>query len=134
MTETFADTFYFLAVLNPRDAAHAAARTAHRERKGRLVTTRWVLTEVADAFAAPAHRIKFLTLLEELESEPDVVILPVTEDQFRRGVELYRQRPDKDWPLTDCISFAVMADRGITDALTGDRHFRQAGFNPVLAP
>jgi predicted nucleic acid-binding protein len=73
-------------------------------------------------------------LLEQLEADSDVIIIPATEDWFRRGVDLYRARADKDWPLTDCISFAVMSDRGIIDALTGDHHFRQAGFNPLLAP
>jgi hypothetical protein len=51
---------------------------------------------------------------------------------MERGLDLYRSRPDKDWPLTDCISFVVMAQRGITEALTGDHHFRQAGFTPLL--
>lgn len=133
MIETFADTFYYLAVLNPRDAAHQAARTAHRGRTGRLITTQWVLTEVADALSTPANRIKFLTLLEQIEADPDVIIVPATDDWFRRSVDLYRRRPDKDWPLTDCISFVVMTEMGITEALTGDHHFKQAGFVPLLA-
>ena|SRR2546430_3751398 len=132
MSETFADTFYFLALLNPKDSAHASARDASRGRVGGLVTTHWVLTEVGDAFALPAHRAKFLALLAELETDPSVVIVPFGRRLFRRGVELYRNRPDKDWPLTDCVSFVVMTDRGIRDALTGDDHFRQAGFIALL--
>ncbi len=48
------------------------------------------------------------------------------------GWMLYSQRPDKDWGLTDCISFAVMTQEGITQAFTSDRHFEQAGFTKLL--
>jgi len=51
---------------------------------------------------------------------------------YQRGINLYAQRPDKEWSLTDCISFVVMSDRGITEALTGDHHFEQAGFRALL--
>jgi predicted nucleic acid-binding protein len=52
---------------------------------------------------------------------------------FAAGVELYGTRPDKEWSLTDCISFVVMKREGLTDALTGDRHFEQAGFKVLLS-
>ena len=48
-------------------------------------------------------------------------------------MDLYRHRKDKDWSLTDCISFAAMTDEGLTEALTADRHFEQAGFVALLA-
>jgi predicted nucleic acid-binding protein len=51
-----------------------------------------------------------------------------------RGIQLYDSRPDKQWSLTDCISFVVMQDRGIVEALTGDHHFEQAGFTALLKP
>jgi uncharacterized protein len=51
---------------------------------------------------------------------------------LKRGLALYDGRPDKEWQLSDCISFVVMEDEGITDALTGDRHFEQAGFQALL--
>jgi predicted nucleic acid-binding protein len=54
------------------------------------------------------------------------------DDLYEAGIELYRARADKDWSLTDCISFVVMEERGIADALTGDRHFEQAGFQAML--
>jgi hypothetical protein len=59
-------------------------------------------------------------------------MIPATQELFDRGVALYESRPDKEWSLTDCISFVVMADHGITEALTGDRHFEQAGFVALL--
>ena len=132
MTSIFADTFYYLALLNPRDAAHTATLTASRSHSGRLVTTEWVLTEVADAFASPQERPRFLALLTALEAHPDVSIVPASHDLFQRGADLYRRRPDKAWPLTDCITFVVMNDNGIKEALTGDAHFKQAGFTPML--
>jgi uncharacterized protein len=133
MRTIFADSFYYLALLNPRDAAHPRAIAASDGLCGRLVTSAYVLTEVADALAAPRDRARFLALLQTLETNPDVTIVPGSDDLFHRGVELYRQRPDKDWPLTDCISFVVMGDLGATEALTGDRHFQQAGLVALLA-
>jgi predicted nucleic acid-binding protein len=133
MRTTFADTFYYLALLNPRDAAHQRAVTASEGLSGRLVTTAYVLTEVADALAAPRDRPRFLALLQTLEADPDVTIVPASDALFHRGVDLYRQRPDKGWPLTDCISLVVMSDFGTTEALTGDHHFQQAGLVALLA-
>jgi uncharacterized protein len=131
MTPVFADTFYFLALFNKSDKAHV--RAWQFDAAGvPAVTTAWVLTEVADAFAAPGNRGLFLQLLETLHQSPDMEIVPASQELFDRGVELFRQRADKDWALTDCISFVVMQDEGITDALTGDRHFDQAGFRALL--
>jgi predicted nucleic acid-binding protein len=132
MRTIFVDSFYYLALLNPRDAAHARAIAASAGLSGRLVTTAYVLTEVADALSAPRDRPRFLALLDTLEADPEVTIIPSSEELFRRGVDLYRQRPDKDWPLTDCLSFIVMGDIGASEVLTGDHHFQQAGFRALL--
>jgi uncharacterized protein len=132
MRVVFADTYYYLALLNPRDSAHARALAISPTLTGRLVTTSYVLTEVADALAAAPDRPRFLGRLATLEADPNVTIVPASDDLFRRGVEMYRHRPDKDWPLTDCLSFVVMNDVGSTEALTGDHHFRQAGFQILL--
>jgi uncharacterized protein len=132
MRVIFADAYYYPALLKPRDSAHARAVAIGPTLSGRLVTTSYVLTEVADAFAAPPDRPRFLALLFALDADPNVTIVPASEDLFRRGVELYRQRPDKDWPLTDCITFLVMNEAGSSEALTGDHHFRQAGFQTLL--
>lgn len=132
MNVVFADTFYYLALLNPRDSAHQEALAISEQLTARLMTTQYVLTEVADAFAAPLERPKFLALLASLETDPDVSIFPASDELFKKGVELYRRRPDKDWPLTDCIGFVVMRENGIAEALTGDSHFKQAGFMPLF--
>jgi len=132
MTGCFADSFYFLAMLNPEDEAHdqATALTASLWRP--LVTTAWVLTEVGDALAETPSRVLFGRLLASLRSDSRAVVVGTTDELFERGVELYEKRPDKGWPLTDCISFVVMGEMGIADALTGDQHFRQAGFRCLL--
>ncbi len=131
MNAVFADTFYFLALLNDRDAAHPKAVQFDSSAQ-ELITTAWVLTEVGDALSAPENRPAFLQLLETLQDSPDARIIGPTDALFRRGVELFRQRLDKEWSLTDCISFVAMKDERITDALTGDRHFEQAGFRTLL--
>jgi predicted nucleic acid-binding protein len=97
-----------------------------------LVTTPWVLVEVADGLAGSPDRGKFDELLHFLRSHKHVTVAPLDQQVFDQGVELYTRRPDKDWSLTDCISFVVMREHGITDALTGDHHFEQAGFNILL--
>ena len=132
MTAWFADTHYFLAVLNAADEAHGQARELTRSARARLVTTHWVLTEVGNALREPANRGRFARLLAALQSKPDVEIVEASGALFDGGVRLYGERPDKAWSLTDCISFVVMQERGIHDALTGDRHFEQAGFVALL--
>ena len=132
MNRVFADTFYFLALLNPKDAAHAKAVEAALAIRGELVTTAWVLTELADAMSAPENRLEFIATLEDLRHNAQVRIVPPDAAEFDAGIELFRNRRDKDWSLTDCISFAVMSRHGITDALTGDKHFEQAGFRALL--
>jgi uncharacterized protein len=92
-----------------------------------------VLTEVADALAESASRRAVVPFIRDLAQDPRVKIVRAADDWFERGLQLYEQRPDKDWPLTDCISFAVMTQEKLTEALTGDHHFEQAGFMPLLA-
>ena len=132
MKPVFADTFFYLAILNPEDAAHLQAAELLRTRTARTITTAWVLTEVGDAMAAPMNRPLFLALLERLRSDPKVTIVPPTQELFDRGIHFYSRRRDQDWSLTDCISFVVMHDHKLTDVLTGDRHFEQAGFRGLL--
>jgi predicted nucleic acid-binding protein len=132
MRARFADTFYYLALLNPEDARHQRVVAISEDVGGPIVTTAWVLTEVADALSAPAQRPNFLRLLSALRDDPDTHALPASQSLFERGIELFARRPDKDWSLTDCISFVVMEEQDIADALTGGHHFQQAGFRLLL--
>ncbi len=132
MNRVFADSYFFFAILNPHDAAHAKAMDFGRQHRGPLATTAWVLTEVADGLASTPRRQIFHSLLEDLEGNKANLIVPANPETFERGVELYHARPDKQWSLTDCISFVVMAEEQMTEALTGDHHFEQAGFRALL--
>jgi uncharacterized protein len=131
MTALFADTFYFLALLNKNDAAHAKA-VEYASCVERIVSSEWVLTELADGLAATRHRDIFLQTRMELLADRNVRIVPLDMQLYEQGIELYATRTDKEWSLTDCISFAVMRREGLTEALTGDHHFAQAGFVALL--
>ena len=131
MNELFVDSVFLIALVSPRDQYHT--RAAAFDLRGRsLVTTRFVLIEIADAFARAADRQRAIDLIDALEGDPQVRIVPADETLVREGYDFYCERPDKDWSLTDCISFVVMQREGITEALTGDRHFEQAGFVALL--
>jgi predicted nucleic acid-binding protein len=128
----FADKYALIAWLNPRDAAHQAVAAYLDSFTGRLVTTEWVLMEFADALAVPAARATAVTFLQTVRDDPLFEVIGYDQAVFRAGFDLYATRPDKAWSLTDCISFAVMTERGLTDALTADHHFEQAGFRAVF--
>ena len=133
MKAVFADTFYFLALLNERDAAHQRAVAASRASGLVLVTTELVLVELADALCKPGQRDEVVALWNLVETDPAFRLVSVSAEIIQRARKLYRERPDKEWPLTDCVSFVVMQDQGLSEALTADHHFQQAGFKALLA-
>ncbi len=130
--EWFVDAGYWIAWLNEGDALHARARTLATGLRRSLVTTEAVLYEVGDAFAAVRWRVQAADFLAQVRANPNVVIIPTDGDRASRALALYAARPDKDWGLTDCLSFVVMEERGITVALSADQHFVQAGFRALL--
>ena len=132
MKSVFADTVYFLALLNPADQFHRQARGLSAQRGGSLLTSEFVLMEVGDGLSRPENRPRFALLLSLLRAQADVEIVPASRELFRKGCELHSQRPDKEWSLTDCTSFVVMKERNIEGALTSDHHFAQAGFQPLI--
>jgi uncharacterized protein len=131
MTPCFADTFFFLALVNSRDAFHSAAVQLNRVNRP-IVTTAWVLLELADHLADAKNRALFGQVHRAIVADPRFEIIPAEQQMLDRGGVLYEDRADKDWSLTDCTSFLVMQDRQITEAFTGDRHFEQAGFKLLL--
>ena len=132
MSAVFADAAYLIALLNPADNFHARALELARRPPGPLVTTYWILAEVGDGFSQPGNRAKLARLLDLIASSPDIEVLPPTVEQFRAGATLHASRADKRWSLTDCITFSVMTDRRLVDALTTDYHFEQAGFRALM--
>ena len=117
MSKVFADTFYFLALLNKNDEAHARA-LQYSAQIEQLVTTEWVLTELADGLASSRHRSMFLETRQELLADADVQVIHLDMQLHEEGIRLYANRADKEWSLTDCISFVVMQREGIAEALT----------------
>jgi len=132
MTIIFADTFYYIAFLSPSDEAHERAAAFTQGYDGKMVTTEWVLTEVADGLASLTTRNACAAFIESTRRDSDIIIVPATSALFSEGLLLYRNRVDKQWSQTDCISFVVMEREGLTEALTGDHHFEQAGYRALL--
>jgi predicted nucleic acid-binding protein len=128
----FADSFVLIAWLNPRDSAHPAVAAYLDQFTGRLVTTEWVLMEVADALSAPHARATAVAFLKAVRADPLFDVVGYGDDVYQAGFELFANRTDKAWSLTDCISFAVMHERGLSEALTADHHFEQAGMRAVF--
>lgn len=91
-----------------------------------------MVVELADALAHPPNRKRFLRLFRSLQRRPELTIIPASRSRLQAGLDLYESRADENWSLTDCISFVVMKKEGIVEALTGDRHFEQAGFVALL--
>jgi hypothetical protein len=128
----FVDTFALLAMLNPSDTRHREAMAWFDASRRSLVITEWVLTELADGLSAARTRGTAVAVARRLRADSRVTIVESSAELFRRGLELYADRPDKYWSLTDCISFVVMQDYEIAEALTGDHRFEQAGFIALL--
>lgn len=129
------DSSYMIALTFPNDDNHnQAVRWAHQivTRNIKVVVTQAVLLEVGNALSRYLVRDRFVTIMDSLLNDSNVEIVPLSPELFEAGYSLFRQRMDKDWSLVDCISFVVMQQRGITQALTADKHFQQMGFHALL--
>lgn len=135
MPEVFADTFYWIALLNPADKWHQEAISLSQTNPElSLVTTEAVLTEMLNYFSAAGERMRkaAAALCDHAMTRSGTIVLPQTRESFSSGLDLYRGRPDKGYSLTDCISMIEMRERNIGDVLTHDRHFAQEGFNVLF--
>lgn len=131
----FIDTAYVYAIISPRDQWHEKAVEWQKKietDKLPLLTTEFILAEIADGLSSINFRQAASRVIHVLLENPFVKIIPASSELFNRALNLYEQRSDKDWGLTDRTSFVVMTENNITDALTTDDHFRQAGFNALL--
>lgn len=137
MSQTlFADAFYWVALLSPRDKHHAAAISLSRTLQStRLVTTEEVLNELLTHFcqAGPYWRAKAVAFVADIRTNPLIDVLPQTPDSFETALALYEERLDKEYSLTDCRSMVAMKSLAIQDVLSNDHHFAQEGFT-VLFP
>ncbi len=135
MKEVFADSGFFVALLSRRDQyKERANRAVEAFKNNHLVTTEMVLVEVFAAISREGERSRAgaIQYLMGLRDDPEVTIIPQTPEQFEAATQLFAQRLDQRFSLTDCASFLAMEERGITQALTFDIDFRAAGF--VTAP
>lgn len=134
MNSVFADTAFFVAFLNRRDVFHGLAQRFMDSLQSRIVTTDWVLIEVANFMCATRLRKQVAGLVRVLQADPRMDIVPATAAAIEAGLAFYEQHDDKQWSLTDCISFQVMRREAILHALTADHPFEQAGFEILLKP
>ncbi|MBI4871003.1 MAG: type II toxin-antitoxin system VapC family toxin [Candidatus Riflebacteria bacterium] len=131
----FLDTSFVLAVVNRKDKHHDLAvgwEARLLAERARLLTHQGVLIELGDGLARLPRRELGCQILERLAGDSRLVIAHLEGGLFRRAVELYLTRPDKEWGLTDCLSFVLMTDLKLKQALTADEHFVQAGFRALL--
>ncbi len=132
MKPVFADTSYYVALLSSADEWHERAIDWSEKLLGRQVVTEYVLVELGSALADVRDRHLFVPFVRHVLADAETLFVPASNSLLRSGLDLFARRPDKDWSLVDCISFIVMKQRRVSDALTTDRHFEQAGFKALL--
>lgn len=133
--DLFLDAAFAIALSAPADQHHSRAvelADALEHSSARLVTTEAVLLEIGNALSRQRHRRAAVQMLQSLYTDPRVEIVAIANSLVLRGLTLFSRHADKEWGLTDCISFVVMRERGIRAALTSDEHFGQAGFDVLL--
>lgn len=134
MSILLADAGFFIAVLNRRDLFHAWAADFFRQTRDRILVPAPVLLEVGNCFGESGFRSQVIAFLQRLGEDSRFEVVPLDSELLQEGMQLYADRPDKEWGLTDCISFVVMRREGIKQAVTTDHHFAQAGFTILMQP
>ena len=135
MKTVFADTGYWIALLDPQDTLHSKAiNLSITLSQVQVYTSEMVLTEVLNHFSKRGNFLRYAAanFIERLQENQSITIIPQTEDIFQQALILYKQRPDQAWSHTDCSSFCIMAQQNILEALAYDKHFEQAGFISLL--
>jgi len=134
-SNVFLDTAYAIALSSRNDFLHNKAIEIANEMQSnqtQMITTRAVMMEIGNALSRQRFRSRSIKLLFSLERDQNVEIVPFSEQLYATAFSLYCDRPDKEWGLIDCISFVVMKEHGLNEALTNDNHFAQAGFIPLM--
>lgn len=135
MKTVFADSQYWIAIVNPHDSWGEVAKNAKKTLGDvRLVTTDEVLTEFLAALSGWGDKLRqqAAKMVRAIMAHPNVKVIPQSRSSFLRGLELYEQRGDKEYSLTDCISMDVMKSETIVEALTNDHHFEQEGLTILM--
>ena len=133
MQTYFVDTWFFIARTDPFDSHHAAAlRLSHRLAGAHLLTHDAVLTEMLAFFSGDGSRPRERAAATARGALQRYTVEAADRDLFRRALDFYERRPDKEYSLVDCMSMVVMRDRGIEHVLTNDHHFTQEGFTVLF--
>lgn len=135
MNRVFADTQYWVALMNDQDQSHSAAVAINRTmRRSTLFTSEEILTEVLAYFSERGEYLRRLAAssVHKIYANAKVHVVPQSHQSFLAGLTLYEARPDKGYSLTDCVSMLTMRREGITEILTHDAHFAQEGFTILL--
>lgn len=129
----FMDTAYVLALLNQNDKYHEKAKAILPKTRfaEEVYITETVIIEIGNSLAR-SNRSVAIAFIESLYNTGNINVIPVDSELLGQAIDFYRSREDKEWGLTDCISFIVMEDQGLRNALTSDEHFIQAGFRALL--
>lgn len=129
----FIDTLFVIALINPRDQHHAkATELAAKYENYPFLVSDAVLLEIGNGLARN-YKQGAIEIIEDFFDSEEVEMVHLTPELFERAFGLYKKYKDKDWGLIDCISFVVMTDAGVNQALTFDQHFEQAGFEALMA-
>ena len=131
MKSIFADTFYWTALLNPKDDYHGIVKNYSTQLESAiLVTSDEVITEFLNFFSKyhPLMRQGAVQRAKEILNHDCIEVIHSNHDRFLAGIKFYQQRPDKGYSLTDCWSMLIMKELEIRQILTHDKHFAQEGF------
>ena len=130
----FLDTGFVVARFYRRDQYHQSARALAKrcDECNELWTTEAILLEIGAAFREPRQRKVVGRLWDQFHSDPRCRLVPISGSLLNRAMEFFRNRPDKDWSLADCVSFVVMSDEHLTESLSCDYHLVQAGFRALM--
>lgn len=131
----FVDTSFWLALFRPQDNEYAVAAAWQRHvvrNRISLATTEAVLWETLNSLASVSTRVTAAELYRRLHAAAGVDVVGFEPHFCRAAVDLYAARHDKGWGVVDCFSFSVMQQRGLSEALTNDHHFAQAGFTVLM--
>ena len=126
------DTGFLIGLADARDSLHPRALAWSARIQESRVVTEYVLLETANYFSGSADKPRVHSLISHIRSKPGYLVVESSHTLFEAGLHLHHQRTDQEWSLTDCISFLVMRENGIRQALAYDHHFEQAGFDALL--
>ncbi|MGI8668889.1 MAG: type II toxin-antitoxin system VapC family toxin [Aridibacter sp.] len=135
MRKIFADSVYWIALINPADQWFEKAQSVGNNLGNfQIVTTVEVLTETLNFYAERGtnKRDAAARLIRSILINVDIEVIPSSNEAFLDGLELYESRRDKGYSLTDCISMLTMKSLNLQEILTHDNHFEQEGFEILL--